>query len=88
MSSTSTMSTNVKIAVIVLLVANIILTIYYNYKENYDECLRVDYDFTIKKLNNNNHNNYDNDNDSDSIIQNIQKIMGLNKKPQSVSETF
>ena len=87
MSSTSTMSTNVKIAVIVLLVANIILTIYYNYKENYDECLRVDYDFTIKKLNNNNnHNNYDND--SDSIIQNIQKMMGLNKKPQSVSETF
>jgi hypothetical protein len=58
MSSKSSMSTNVKIAVIVLQVVNIILTVYYNYKENYDECVRVDYDLTIKKLDRSDHSEY------------------------------
>ena len=66
------MSTNVKIAVIVLLTVNIFLTVYYKYKENYDECVRIDYELKIEKL------------DEDHSGHSPPK----KRRPESVSETF
>ena len=63
----SSMSTNVQIAVIALLVVNILLTVYYKYKENYDECVRVDYDLTIKKLNHSDHSEHSDQSESETF---------------------
>ena len=59
------MSTNVQIIITVLLIVNILLTVYYKYyKENYDEYTRVDYDLTI---NHSEHSVDSDDSDEDEI---------------------